>query len=284
MISNLINRFKKTDEDELRAFQTRVLRMIRELYPEKTFSASNDPTIILLDSSQLGLTNIHSHFLLTDNTEASLREILEQYFSSIVDPQPLEALEIDWETAKKMLMPQLMPREFTTNIPLVFHQFYGDILLGFVLDRPDRYQYVTQSDLKNWGVSMSDIQNIALENLDARSRDMDMTCIEGNNALLMVGSGDGFDAVRIASQNIRQVITETIGCEFYFGVPNRDFLICWSANAELEFQEMIRGKIMHDSNEMPYPLCSDVLTFDAKWQIIPVEGKWDPRASSSVNN
>ena len=65
---------------------------------------------------------------------------------------------------------------------------------------------------------------------------------------------DGFDAVRIVVSGVRDSIAEHLGSSFYFGVPNRDFLICWSKNGNAEFQDQMRGQISSDFDERPYPL------------------------------
>lgn len=285
MFSEFVNRFRKSDEDELRAFQRSVLAIVNKLYPEKNFRIADDSAILLSGETKFGLTNIHSNYIHAEDPDTELNDIVKEHFELIFSATNSSAQHgLDWESAKKLLMPQLMPSEFTRQVPLVHKPFSGNILIGYVLDLPASYSYVTDADFERWGITFEELASTAIANLEERSKGIEITAFEGTNSMLFVGAGDGFDAVRIISPRMQQIAAENVGDPFYFGVPNRDFLACWSVGGESEFLGNMREKVRSDSETMPYPLCGEVLTLNHQGIPEIVEVDDDPRAVSAINN
>ncbi|HLA94243.1 MAG TPA: hypothetical protein VK612_00880, partial [Pyrinomonadaceae bacterium] len=93
------------------------------------------------------------------------------------------------------------------------------------------------------------------------------------------------DAVRIVDEGLQQLISEQIGSPFYAGVPNRDFLICWSKNNDKEFQNQMRSQISSDFDERPYPLSRNAFEVNAGGKITPaIFSDFDERALSAESN
>lgn len=255
MISRFINKFRKTDGDEQRAFQNRVLNVLREIYPGKPFSLADDPLSLRSEGEVLGLTNLRSHFLLTTQTDADLRTIVADHFGGVWASLGLANREgMAWNEARSMVMPQLMPEEFLTKLDLASFEFGGDVVIGLVIDSEKAYSYVTADDLARWDIDKESVYASALANLDGRSLDLEATVIPGENGLIVVNTLDSFDAARILLPRLQGKFAEILGSPFNFGVPNRDFLICWSRAGDDEFQNSMRTQIAHDCEERPYPL------------------------------
>lgn len=255
MISRFTNLFKKSDLDEQRAFQARCVRILSDLYSDKTFEAAEDPLTLKVGESTLGLTNVRARFLLGTQTEAELREIIREHFDKVFGALPIAEREgMSWEQAKLQLMPQLMPAEFLSKLPLASFEFGDQVLLGFVLDTEHAYSYVTEKELDQWAISKELLRETAFENLKERSNGIEMMAIPGDNAFVIVSTMDGFDAARIVVPEMQQYFKETIGGSFYFGVPNRDFLICWSKSGDKKFQADMRAQVSSDFDDRPYPL------------------------------
>lgn len=286
MTSRFTHLFKKTDGDEQRAFQTRVLSLLRELHPDKSFSRSDDPLILMLDKQTLGLTNIRSNFLLSSQTDGDLRDIVAAHFENVLAGLSLtEREELNWELAKGLLRPQLMPKEFLEKMPLISRPFGDEIVVGFVIDAEKAYSYVSKADIDRWGVDEGDIYEAALANLNEASQGMQLQVFPGTNGFAVVNTMDGFDAVRITLPEFRAIFGETIGNPFYFGVPNRDFLICWAKNGDAEFQHRMRSQISQDFDERPYPLSRSVFETSEDGEFKQVENfAADPRVASAENN
>ena len=286
MISRFINIFKKTDGDEQRAFQGRVLKILREIQPDKNFSPSEDPLTLNLGDKVLGLTNLRSNFLLSSKTESDLRTFVTEYILNVLPGLDVtERTELGWVQESLNLMPQLMPVDFLEKLDLVSFPFAGQVVIGFVIDAEKTYSYVSKDDIKRWDVDETKIFDLALENLNERTNGIEASGAPGPNSLLVINSMDSFDAVRIISPDLQNHFGEVIGRPFYFGVPNRDFLICWTKNTDAEFQNRMRAQIAIDFEERPYPLSPSVFEVSENGDITQVEaGTIDPRAAQAESN
>lgn len=286
MISRFVNLFKKSDLDEQRAFQHRVVKILMEVYPEKEFSLNDDPLALDHKGQTLGLTNIKAHFLLSTRTDQDLRAIVSEHFANVFDVAGLEDMATTtWEVANAQLMPQLMPSEYLEKLDLVSRSFGGGIVLGFVLDSEKTYSYVTKENAARWGVGDDIVYETALQNLSDRSHGIEATGVPGPNGLVVVNSMDGFDATRISLVEMRDYFATIIGFPFYFGVPNRDFLICWTKNEDPDFQNSMKIQVASDYEERPYPLSPIIFEAEESGKINEVlTGSIDRRAENAPNN
>ena len=286
MISRFTRLFKKNDGDEQRALQRRVLSVLRELHPDKKFSKSDDPLIVNLADQKFGLTNVRANFLLSSGSESDLREIVAEHFENVFTGLgQLEKDELNWEQAKPILMPQLMPKEFLKDFPLVSFPIGEEVFLGFVIDSEKAYSYVSKADVEGWGVNELEIYSVSLDNLKERSNGIEADAYPGLDGFVVVNTMDGFDAVRIVLTELRESFSEIIGVPFYFGVPNRDFLICWAKNGNKDFQGRMRVQVSQDFDERPYPLSRfvfEALENGELKQVVDVA--FDPRLVSAENN
>ena len=285
MFSRFTKLFKKSDLDEQRAFQAKVLLALTDLYPEKSFVLADDPLTIDTDSGTLGLTNIRSNFLFGPQTDLHLRELVHEHFQKAFLAAESWGFELDWNSVRQLLMPQLMPRTFLEKMDLVYFPFGDEIVVGIVIDKPETYSYVLNSKITDWNIEKDELRKAAIQNLSNRSRGIEMTTVPGDNAMFIVQTMDGFDAVRIIEPEMRSFIAEYIGSPFYFGVPNRDFLICWSKNRDKTFQDQMCAQISNDFDEQPYPLGRFAFEVGLDGEIRLADfGESDRRAVGAKNN
>ncbi|NOT49585.1 MAG: DUF1444 family protein [Acidobacteria bacterium] len=287
MASQFTNKFKKNDLDEQRAFQVRCFRALSDIYPDNKFDLTDDPLTLTEGESTLGLTNVLAQFLLGSQTEADLRDILRAHVGKALSARPAAAdrKDLSWEQAKQQLMPQLMPEQFISlsKLKLVNFEFGDGVKIGFVVDTEESYSYVSENDLERWSMSREVLHEAAMENLADRTNGIGMMAIPGPNAFIVVNTMDGFDAVRIVLPQIQQYFSETIGGPFFFGVPNRDFLICWSKAGDEQFQSDMRSQISRDFDQQPYPLSRRAFEVTADGiRLDPLTG--DPATISFSNN
>jgi hypothetical protein len=95
---------------------------------------------------------------------------------------------------------------------------------------------------------------------------------------------DGFDAVRIIVPEFQQLIAEHIGTPFYVGVPNRDFLICWSKSDDKEFQNQMWSQVSTDFTERPYPLSGRAFEVNSESIVLAESPEPDPRSLAAERN
>ena len=287
MGSNFVDLFKKSDRDEQRAFQRKVHAVLSGLYPNKIFSLSEDPLVLESDGQIIGLTNLHSTFLLSSQTESELEELARAHLDAVIKGTKSAARELPWEEARNYLMPQLMTAELLAKSPVeLLHEFIPDgVYLGFVIDTASSYSYVNLDDRGRWGVEAETVREAAFANLQQRSQGIEMMAFPGENAFFIINTTDGFDAVRLLSPEMREVISEHVGDPFFAGIPNRDFLICWSKAADAEFQTKMSVQVATDSDQRPYPLSRKVFEVSSYGNIkVASINEPDPRAAGANLN
>jgi len=286
MIGRFVNLFKKNDLDEQRSFQRKVHGLVSEIYPDRIFTIPNDPLTLEGEGSVYGLTNLRSNFLLSSQTDGDLRELIGLQFNSVLNgTEYFDRAELNFEAAIPKLMPQLMPVEFLQNVDLAHFEFGDNVLLGFVVDSEEAYSYVRDEELVRWKVDRETIRDLSLSNLRERSAGIEMTAVPGDNGIFVVNTMDGFDAVRIVDIGFQELVAEHLGSPFFVGVPNRDFLICWSKKGDTEFQQRMRSQISNDFDERPYPLSRNAFEVRSDGSIaIDLPPEPDPRSKFAENN
>lgn len=268
MISKFKNQFKKHDLDEKQAFQNRVVSFLKKQYPAASFKKSDDSLVIFCNENKLGLTNLYAKFLLTAQTNYELKELATKHFEIVFSADILiESTEKSWTDTKSFILPQLMPIEYTKQFPTISFPLSHEVVIGFVVDDEKAYRYVTKDDLENWKISDLDLRQKAIDNLTDKSFDLEMTFVPPPNGIVVVDTMDSFDAVRILVPHLQEFFAEKLGKPFHFGIPNRDFLICWSKRGDADFQTSIKQQIATDFEERPYPLSKYVYELDEKGEI-----------------
>ena len=286
MISRFVNLFKKSDLDELQAFQRKVHVILTEQYRDRVFEITEDPVTLKMGESTLGLTNLRANFLLSSQHDDDLRELMIAQFDAIFEgTEHFDRQDLDWDDAKQKLMPQMMPEDFLKTMELVHFPFGDGVLIGFVLDSEEAYTYIRNDEVSLWGVDKNEIMSAATDNLNRRSQGIEMVAVPGDNGMFVVNTMDGFDAVRILDKELQRLISDNIGSPFYVGVPNRDFLICWAKNNDLEFQNQMRSQISNDYDERPYPLSGKTFEVTSSGDIsLLTDLEIDPRALTADHN
>jgi uncharacterized protein YtpQ (UPF0354 family) len=172
-----------------------------------------------------------------------------------------------------------MPIEYSNKTPVLHFPLGDEVIIGIAIDDEKSYRYATDKDLETWQVSEDEIYQNALANLDEKTKSIEMMVVP--QSVVIINTMDSFDAARILLPDLRKFITENLGTPFYFGIPNRDFLICFSAEADEEMQQNIRQQIFTDFGERPYPLSKFTFIVDGKNEIKQLDL---PQPSRSENN
>lgn len=269
MISKFKILHKKNDLDEKKNFQNQIFDFLTENYPNYNFKKSDNPLLILCDENELGLSNLYNNFLLSSQTNYELKQLAEEHFEKVLSFKELFSEEMEtWDETKSQIFPQLMPIEFKNEFSVLSLPFADEVAVGFVVDGEKAYRYVISSDLESWEVDISEIERNAIENLLGISSQIEMTYVPPPTAMVVINTMDSFDAVRILDPSLREFLTEKLGKSFFFGIPNRDFLICWSKNADSEFQKTVINQISTDFDERPYPLSRNTFELSENGEIL----------------
>jgi hypothetical protein len=254
------------------SFRAQVFQIVSQLYPRRKFRLPDaTPGVILVGETQVGLQNLKAKFEQSDRKKATLHALVEEHFGFVLAPSLRSAT---FGAASSRLRPQVMPPEYAEQAPIITFPFGKSLAVGIVLDEEQGYSYLKRQDAERWQKPPESLLNTALSNLNAASRPLPMQTVE-NDEVKFIGieKKDGFDAARILIPGLRKFIGERIGSPFRFGVPNRDFLICWSTDASEQFVKFTSTKLRRDFEGQPYPLSPNIFEIDSEGIIIEHENK-----------
>ena len=244
---------------EMEAFRTRVLTVLGERYPARHFQPLDDPLEIESEDMKIGLQNLFVRSRQEATTSQEVDAMIKDHFSAVFGGLGSIAESPSWESARPRLRPQLMPSEFLAKLPAAHRPFCEGVVQAYVVDLPASYQYVTLDNLKKWNVTLSAVDESATANLEAASKATELTALKGEQKLLLVGTGDGYDAARILLPSFRRFVIQQLGEPFNAAVPNRDLLILWGSTSPPEFQAHVREMISESFRTQPYPLTPSIL-------------------------
>lgn len=243
-------------------FQSEALAFLKKEYPKQQFAQGQSVDVIRMGETELGLQNLRSKICQANPPlNGTLRQQeMRAHFKAMM--QLLKAREPKvlhtWSEAKGTVYPQLMPsdylRSFNKRRVLVTRSFVPGVELAVVLDGKDSYGYVREEDRIRWKVSEKELLEAAMKNLDEKKGGTKLQGGGDPERFLAFEEKDGYDAVRILVPWVRQEAAKFPGDPFLALVPNRDFLIMWSAKNSKEFQNFAKTKGAEDFKSQPYPL------------------------------
>lgn len=240
------------------AFQGRVLKLLRQLFPERSFKRGADTETILCGNIQFGLQNLRAAAKQDAQTDAELIDLIKTHFEPMLQMKD-ERVGASWDEVSARLRPQFCPEEFKAQAPLAHASVCPGLLIAVVIDSDQSYRYLIQEELVQWGKSWDEVFCTALENLNqACGGKTELHYVPGPDRIIGLQSHDGFDAARILIPEFRAFVGSKLGSPFLFGIPNRDFLICWSHDNSQNFLTLTTEKIRKDHAEQPYPLSPEV--------------------------
>lgn len=255
-------------------FAELVITRARILLPDRAIKlVPEDREVVMVDGVQVGLVNMHRKYEQSDKSSDVLDQLILDHLSVAPAGTSTRDTAQRYDDIESSILPQLMPVEYVDQLPLCHRPFASTVLLGYVIDEPTCYQYITEDGPSGWGKQEGDVFTVAISNLNARSGDIQLHVSTNRNArYIAIITGDGFDAARIVVPQLRTLIGDQLGYPFRFGVPNRDFLICWPRTNDESFQAFIAEKLAKDFAEQPYPLSPSVFEVDKEGLITELPG------------
>lgn len=242
-------------------FRDLVLNELRVEFPSRDFRANPaDSASILVGDFQLGLDNLRREYEQSDRSGRTLKGLVRHHMALFaLEPRDSLRFPRSLKQARDRLLPQIMPSAIADDTNQVRIAVGGGLFTGIVADEDRAYMYLRKEALEGWGVSKEDVYKIALENLDSRSKGLKLQQFKrGDTSFVAVGAGDGYDAARIMLPGLKKLLGEKLGFPFNFGVPNRDFLICWSGADDEASRQYVNGRLKEDFQQQPHPISPSV--------------------------
>lgn len=243
------------------SFRDFVLSVLSQAFPNQSFGPGERADAIRWKDSEIGLHNLHADAALLRTEPDKVRQAIVEHFSRIVQLTDVELamLPQTWEEARSRVRLQLMPAAFARAGVSVTYPFLDEVLISIVVDAEHGYAYVRTEDIERWQVSLIDLYESACDNLTAASQNLGISFYQGPPAIIALDINDVYAAARILLPSLRQFVSEKLGSPFCAGIPNRDFLIMWSADSDPDFQTRMKTQLVEDTQSRSHPLSNQIL-------------------------
>lgn len=247
---------------DMRAFRTQALAILREKYPQLRARRGREDSVIELDSATIDLTNIYGRVrqLPADQQQAAIVEFLDGMVERI--SRVGKSDKMPWAEVSKLLRPRLVSQEIRrSGANLMLREFAPGCAIAYVLDHGQQVEYVLNDMLTSWGVDSQRVHDTAIANLEGLSEsvEIELRQVRGGGRFIAIDTDDSYDAARLTLPRFRGRLLAALGTPVFAGIPNRDFLVVWSADAPFD---VFAAQVAKDFGKEPYPITDTVFRID----------------------
>lgn len=243
-------------------FAQKVLELARSKFPLLACEPASDFQIKLGDS-KVNLFNFYRSYV---RAPEQFESIILPALTTVVQVQGWgkEQTEPQLNDVKGRIMPMLYPEEvWKERLPnFVGMPWVGGLVVLYVVDESHAYWYIREDLLETWTISLDDLHEIAIENLNRyfEEQPMEFTVAgeEDGPRLLVPSRPDAYNTSRLLSEEFHGKLRGVLGTEFAVGTPGRDFFVAVSLESS-ETVEHVRKKVESDFQHMDHPLSDRLL-------------------------
>lgn len=243
---------------EPEAFAEQVAFLLKRLQPDYTVELTG-PRELIVNGRRLDLENL---FRLVKHDPDRGQEIVEHYLDQLFSGEAAALAGMAFDLVRPRIMPRIQPesifqhlcREQVAHVP-----FVNDTAIVFVLDMPQMTVSVTAEQMVRWGVCAEELDEIARENLDATSQELEVQVVtskEGGKAII-ISEQDGYDAARLLLSGIHRRLSPRLAGDFYVATPARDMFIAMTAGPA-PFIKRLTNRVKADYRRLPYPITPEL--------------------------
>ncbi len=243
---------------EMSAFAEQVADMLRQIQPGYAVKLIGT-TELLVDGRRLDLDNLYR---MVSHDEVRGQEIVEHYLDQLFSDDSIDQSDMSFELVRSRIMPRIQPESIFEHLSreLVAHvPFVNGTVIVFVTDLPNMTISITTEQMIRWGITCEELEQIARENLDHYTPELDMQFVEskeGGHAAI-IGEQDGYDAARVLMGGLYNTLVDRLGPDFLVAIPARDMFVALSAGPT-PFLQRLHRRVVQDYNRLPYPITDDL--------------------------
>lgn len=161
------------------------------------------------------------------------------------------------------VLPQFFPAHWLDSPGIAFSEFPSRIRIGYVIRGDGNYRYVLDVNLSETGVTIRELHNAALVNLDKlETASISIAKVPGGYEGWIASTNDNFAAVRILLPGVQSIFREELGDGFLISLPHRDDCFCWSRMQSADQQAEHRQRVLRDFVQVDYNLTPDIMTIE----------------------
>lgn len=243
---------------ELGKFAEQVADMLRRLQPDFAIKLIGTSEL-LVDGRRLDLDNLYR---MVSHDEMRGREIVEHYLEQLFSDDSIDHADMSFELVRSRIMPRIQPESIFEHLSreLVAHvPFVNNTVIVFVTDLPNMTVSITTEQMIRWGLSTEDLEEIARENLNCYTPEIDMQFVESKEGgqAAIIGEQDGYDAARLLLGGLYNTLVDRLGPDFLVAIPARDMFVALSAGPT-PFLQRLHRRVVQDYNRLPYPITDEL--------------------------
>jgi hypothetical protein len=246
-------------------FYDQVVRIIRGKFPLVQLSRAEQEFSLRMNGHVASLENLfRASVLRPDDMQKHVeRWALELLRAAEGSPDQTA----DYKDVQERIMPLLVsapPEVSSPQASIVYQPLVGDLSIAYVIDSDRAMSYIPSAALERWQVDIDQLHEKAIENLIARSEQLQAHAAadeQGNVNLILFQTMDGYDATRLLLPTLHDRLREHLGSPFVAGVPNRDILLCFKN--EEENLKRLKAQIGEDYRNMPNSISDKLLLVTA---------------------
>lgn len=247
---------------DMRRFRAQVLEILHQKYPQLQAKAADEDSLIEIEAGAIDLTNLHGKVrqLPADQQLAAIADYVDRLLERVGKLD--DANRSSWAEMSKRLRPRLVSPDMRRAAPMVLlRAFATGALNAYVLDHGRQVEYVQRDMLGPWSVDSQRVHDTAVANLEALSEDVEIEVSKarGGGRFTAIDTDDSYDAARLVLPRFRDRLLSALGTPIFAGIPNRDFLVAWSADAPFA---IFADQVAKDFGKQPYPITDTIFHVD----------------------
>ncbi|MCJ2086555.1 hypothetical protein MKK88_11210 [Methylobacterium sp. E-005] len=243
-------------------FRAEVAALIQGIRPGVEVRLEADPAQLSVGTKTIDLTNLYQGVHGLSETERR-REVEEFLAVALARAAPAPDTG-NFAAVRSRLRPQLVPDEILQQYTMLAHRRFSETLhVVYVLDEPNRYQYVTREMLAGWRVDPAEVETAAVANLAATSRDAPFQLMLGDGAPLftMADPGDDFAIARLLVPSYLDEIRHALKSDSITLVgPTRNLLLAWPSDSPA--RRDLAAEATRSLREGPYGRSDELFRYD----------------------
>ncbi len=245
-------------------FLKQVMELARQYFPLLQTSVARGFSL-RLGHSEIGLSNFYRMYLQQPD---HFRRIVLPGLTTVVRLQELspDQLVPSLDVIRDRILPMLSANDEVRGEERVRMPWVGGLSVGYVVDEDDSYRYVHQQMLDHWSLSMDELHDLAIENLQQYAIDhpLEVTMVgdESRPRMLVPLKPDAYNCSRILDPAFHGRLRDLFGPELIVGVPNRDFFVAVTIK-DADLIEQVRIRVNEDFATMHHPLTRRLLVVSA---------------------
>jgi hypothetical protein len=241
-------------------FVERVVEIVRDRFPLIKIDAGDGGFSLSVNGALAPLENLYRVSVLhpTDLKHHVERWAVELLRAAEGSPDAAAS----YEDVKERILPMVVraTEQETPSGGVVSQPLVAGLTVAYAIDNDRTIAYISRARFEQWGLSIEQLHQTALENLIARSESIAAHAAQDENGrvnLILFQTMDGYDASRILLPTLHDRLREHLGSPFAAGIPNRDILLCFRDDDETTAR--LQQQIKDDYQRMPHQVTDRLL-------------------------